>query len=109
MTNLSYTPNLEKFLSWDKELLKHLEFKCSFNYLELKKKGLLDVFADNVNKIWAAGASANIEITPSDELIPFIDEGRICPPQAFSSFSSRLWISLWSVLSTRLKVSGMSP
>ena len=74
VTNLSYTPNLEKFLSWDKELLKHLEFKCSFHYLELKKKGLLDVFADNVNKIWAAGASANIEITPSDELIPFIDE-----------------------------------
>lgn len=74
VTNLSITNALDKFLSWDKELLKHLEFKCSFHYLELKKKGLLDRFAENVNKIWAAGASANIEITPSDELIPHIEE-----------------------------------
>lgn len=65
---------IDKFLSWDKELLKRLEFKCSFHYLELKKKGLLDRFAENVNKIWNAGASANIEITPSDELIPYINE-----------------------------------
>jgi hypothetical protein len=42
--------------------------------LELKKKGLLDKFAANVKKIWESGASANIEITPSDELIPLIDE-----------------------------------
>lgn len=74
VTNLTITPVLEKFLGWDKELLKHLEFKCSFHYLELKKRGKLELFAENVNKIWAAGASANIEITPSDELIPYINE-----------------------------------
>jgi len=74
VTNLSVTKVLNKFLEWDKQLLKHLEFKCSFHYLELKKKGLLNTFADNVNRIWDAGASATIEITPSDELIPFIDE-----------------------------------
>lgn len=74
VTNLSITKALEEFLSWDKDLLKHLEFKCSFHYLELKKKGLLDKFAENVNKIWKAGASANIEITPSDELIPYIED-----------------------------------
>ena len=74
VTNLSITNALEKFLSWDKKILNHLEFKCSFHYLELKKKGLLDKFAENVNKIWAAGASANIEMTPSDELIPYINE-----------------------------------
>lgn len=74
VTNLSVTPVLEKILSWDRELLKRVEFKCSFHYLELKKKGWLDRFAENVNKIWEAGASANIEITPSDELIPYIDE-----------------------------------
>ncbi len=74
VTNLSVTKVLDKFLTWDKLLLKHLEFKCSFHYLELKRKGLLEIFAENVNKIWAAGASANIEITPSDELIPYIDE-----------------------------------
>lgn len=74
VTNLTVTKVLDKFLSWDTALLKHLEFKCSFHYLELKKKGLLETFAENVNKIWEAGASANIEITPSDELIPYIDE-----------------------------------
>lgn len=74
VTNLTITPVLEKFLSWDRELLKHVEFKCSFHYLELKRKGLLEKFAENVKRVWAAGASANIEITPTDELIPYIDE-----------------------------------
>lgn len=76
VTNLTVTPMLDRFLAWDKYLLKRLEFKCSFHYLELKKRGLLTRFADNVQKIWDAGASANIEITPSDELIPYIDEVR---------------------------------
>jgi len=74
VTNLTVTPMIDKILSWDKELLKRVEFKCSFHYLELRKKGLLQVFSDNVKKIWKAGASATIEMTPSDELIPFIDE-----------------------------------
>lgn len=74
VTNLSVTKVLDKFLSWDRELLGRLEFKCSFHYLELKKKCLLDTFANNVKRVWEAGASATIEITPSDELIPYIDE-----------------------------------
>ena len=74
VTNLTVSNALDKFLSWDKELLKHLEFKCSFHYLELRRKGWLERFAENVHKIWEAGASANIELAPSDELIPYIDE-----------------------------------
>lgn len=74
VTNLTITPVINKILSWDKELLKRVEFKCSFHYVELKKKNLLDVFAKNVKAIWEAGASANIEITPADEMIPYIDE-----------------------------------
>ena len=74
VTNCTITPMLEKILSWDKELLGQVEFKCSFHYLELKKRNLLERFAENVNKIWDAGASANVEVTPSDELIPYIDE-----------------------------------
>ncbi len=50
VTNLTVTPVLEKFLSWDREILKRLEFKCSFHYLELKKKNLLNTFAENVKK-----------------------------------------------------------
>jgi len=74
VSNMSVTTVIDKFLSWDKDLLSHLEFKCSFHYLELKKKGLLDTFAANVKRVWDAGASATIEITPSDELVPYIDE-----------------------------------
>lgn len=74
VTNLTVTPMIDKILQWDAELLKRVEFKASFHYLELKRKNLLDVFANNANKIWKAGASVNIEITPSDELIPYIDE-----------------------------------
>ena len=74
VTNLTVSTVLDKFLSWDKDLLKRLEFKCSFHYLQLKEKGKLDQFANYIHKIWAAGASANIEITPSDDLVPYLDE-----------------------------------
>lgn len=74
VTNLTPTSMINKILSWDKDELTHIEFKCSFHYLELKKHNLLNTFVENVNKIWDAGASANIELCPSDELIPYIDE-----------------------------------
>lgn len=74
VTNLTITPVLKKFLAWDKELLKHLSFKCSFHYLQLKRRNLLEIFASNVHRIWEAGASANIEMIPCDEMIPYIDE-----------------------------------
>lgn len=74
VTNMTVTPMIDKILSWETSLLSHIEFKCSFHYLELKKRGLLEVFANNVEKAWNAGASYTIEIAPSDELIPFIDE-----------------------------------
>lgn len=74
VTNLSITNVIERILSWDRELLKRVEFKCSFHYLELREKGLLETFAANAKKIWAAGASANIEMTPTDELVPYIAE-----------------------------------
>ena len=85
VTNLSVTKALERFLEWPPELLKHLEFKCSFHYLWLKEHDLLETFANNVNKIWEVGASANIEITPSDELIPYIDEVKVFSMEHFGA------------------------
>lgn len=86
ITNCLITPVLERFLAWPADLLARIEFKCSFHYLELKKHGKLQLFADNVNKIFRSGASANIEITPSDELVPYIDEVK--------NFSIRNWGAL---------------
>jgi hypothetical protein len=74
VTNLTITHVLNRILDWPSEILKRVTFKCSFHYLELKKRNLLDTFAANVQRIWAVGCSASIEITPSDELIPYLDE-----------------------------------
>ena len=71
---MTVTPVIDKILNWPKELLKHIEFKASFHYLELKKRNLLEIYAKNVQNAWKAGASVNIEITPSDDLIPYIEE-----------------------------------
>lgn len=85
VTNATITPMIEKILSWDKDLLKRVSFKCSFHYLELKKKNLLDVFANNVKNIWETGASANIEITPTDEIIPLINEIKVFSLENFGA------------------------
>ena len=74
VSNMTVTKVIDKICEWDSSLLAHLEFKCSFHYLELKKRNQLECFARNVDKCWRAGASTNIEITPHDELIPYIDE-----------------------------------
>lgn len=52
----------------------HLFIKFSFHYLELKKRHMINNFLSNVSKIKNAGISYSIEITPHDELVPYIDE-----------------------------------
>ncbi len=56
------------------EQKKHLLIKFSFHWLELKRLNLLSRYVENVKKIQEAGISFSIEITPHDELIPYIDE-----------------------------------
>lgn len=74
VTNGSLTKRFEAFASFPKELKKRLGFKLSFHYLEMKKKNLFNVFLNNVKIIKEAGLSYSIEMTPSDELEPYIDE-----------------------------------
>lgn len=52
----------------------HLMIKFSFHYLQLVQRNMLDKFVENVNKMKNAGISYSVEITPHDELIPYIDE-----------------------------------
>lgn len=54
--------------------LTHIFVKFSFHYMEFKRLGLLDNFVKNVNKVYKAGCSISIEITPSDDMVPYIDE-----------------------------------
>lgn len=74
VSNTTVSSMINRILEFDKESLERITFKCSFHYLQLKERGLLETFANNVNTIWEKGCSANIEVTPDDELIPYIDE-----------------------------------
>ena len=74
VTNGTPTKRFQELASFPEELKKHLFFKFSYHYLELKKRHLLDVFFDNIRRVRNAGCSFTLELTPSDEAIPFIDE-----------------------------------
>ena len=65
--------------TFPKDLLSRLGFKFSFHYLELVRLNLIDVFFKNVQMVRDAGCSFSVEVTPTDELIPYIDDiKRLC-------------------------------
>ena len=74
VTNGILTKRFEELASLDKELRKRLFFKFSFHFLELKRLHLFDTYFKNVRMMKDAGCSYTIEMTPSDELEPYIDE-----------------------------------
>ncbi|MBR6244780.1 radical SAM protein [bacterium] len=74
VTNGTPTKKFETISTWPKEFLSRLFFKFSFHFLELKRLSLFNVFFNNVNLMKTSGASFTVELTPSDELIPYIDE-----------------------------------
>lgn len=74
VTNGLLTNRLEEMIQFPAELRKRLGFKFSFHYLELLRLNLLGKFFENIRKVRAAGMSISIEMTPSDELIPYIED-----------------------------------
>lgn len=74
VTNGTVTKRFEEMANFPPALLKKLFFKFSYHYSELKSKNLLENFFANINKMYKAGASFTLELTPSDEMIPYIDE-----------------------------------
>lgn len=66
--------------------MEHVFIKFSFHFLELKRLNLLDVFTSNVRRMRSAGCSISIEVTPSDELIPYIDEIKSFSVQEFGAY-----------------------
>lgn len=79
VTNGSLSMRFDEILKFDKELFKRLFIKFSYHYLELQRLNLLDTFFDNVKKMKNANISFTVEITPSDEYVPHIEEmKRIC-------------------------------
>ncbi len=74
VTNGSVSRAMDEISKFPSDLLKRLFFKFSYHYLELKKRNLFEKFFNNIRKVVNAGASFTLEATPSDELIPYIDE-----------------------------------
>lgn len=74
VTNGTLSKRFDDFASFPDHLKKHLFFKFSYHYLEFKKRGLFDVFFDNIRKVRDAGCSFTLELTPSDDMVPYIDE-----------------------------------
>ncbi len=73
VTNGTITKAFDSLIQENVDFSK-LFLKFSFHYLELKKKGLLEIFAENVNRMWDLGCSVSIELVPSDEIISLIPE-----------------------------------
>ena len=53
---------------------KHIIFKLSFHYSQLKKRNLLEVFSNCVNRIEQSAASYTVELMPHDEIVDMIPE-----------------------------------
>lgn len=74
VTNGTVSQRFLEIQEWSKEETARLFFKFSFHFLELKRKNWMNRFFENVYNAKAAGASFTVEITPSDELVPYIEE-----------------------------------
>ena len=69
VTNGTLTNRFEEIATFPKELLNHLEFKFSFHYKELQKKGWIDRFFHNVRTMRDNGCSFTVELMPYDDLV----------------------------------------
>jgi pyruvate-formate lyase-activating enzyme len=74
VTNGTITKRINEIVSLPFDLRERIFFKISFHYLELKRLNILNNFFSNIRKVKDAGCSFAVEITPCDELIPYIDE-----------------------------------
>lgn len=79
VTNGLLKERLKQFCSFPDDYKKRLGFKFSFHFLELKTKNLMEEFFSNIDMVRKAGMSFSLEMTPSDELEPYIQEiKKIC-------------------------------
>ena len=74
VTNAMVDRSFDIMEEWPKEILERLFFKFSYHFLELKKRNLFNRFFRNIKRMRDAGASFTLEATPSDELVPYINE-----------------------------------
>jgi hypothetical protein len=79
VTNGTTTKQIEEIIQLPEELLHKLLIKFSFHFLELKRLNILEKWFETIKRVKQSGCSISVELTPNDELIPYIDEiKRVC-------------------------------
>ena len=74
VTNGTIEKKIKEFTKISSDLKKHLFFKFSYQYLELKRLNMLDTFFKNIKLIKDNNISFSIELTANDESIKFIED-----------------------------------
>ena len=73
-TNATITNSFKKIFRWPEDFRKRIFFIASFHFLELKNKGLLESYFNNLLDAKEAGCSFFPTMVLSNDYIPYIDE-----------------------------------
>lgn len=74
ITNLTIRSRVTELCLLPQEYRDRLFFKVSFHYRELKRRNMLDSFAENVHMLKNHGISFSVEIVASDYALDDVDE-----------------------------------
>jgi len=73
-TNGTLSQQIDNLLAITDGYHSHIHISFSFHYVELRQKNLIDVFFNNIQKVWKSGCSILLQINLVDEYIPFWEE-----------------------------------
>lgn len=74
VSNMTYTPAIEKICAFPEELRSRLQFSASFHYQELIRKNLMDTYFDNIKKCDEAGIVYYVNLTLGEDCKDNLDE-----------------------------------
>lgn len=74
VTNGTLSNRFNEYMKLPDELKRHLGFKFSLHYLELKRLNMMEIFWKNVDIVRQNGCSFSVELTSNDSYEPYISE-----------------------------------
>ena len=74
INNCTVREKIEQMAAMPEDYRSRLFFKVSFHYRELKKRKMLEEFADNINLLKKSGIGFSIEIVSNDYVLDELDE-----------------------------------